>query len=316
MSGQRLSNLELVALCDNYAYKGLDEGLYKLYLPNDQRPHGWLFASNVQRMPWSEDFVIDHGRRTIRLRGHANASSASTACNSAFAEVINNAIDKDIFRTLNKQHSEMFSILGANYPVQLERYAADLFGITARGAHLTVYTMTGDGMRIWVPRRSMSLFTYPGKLDTTVAGGVTAGETPMQNIIREAQEEASLPAELIEKHIRPTGVLTYISYELEKPGGMESCVVPDVIFVFDLEVDANVTPVPEDGEVKEFYLMSVDEVKEALAKEDFKTNSAVVMIDFFIRHGIITPDNEKDYVEIVQRMHRRLPFPVTPDQKI
>jgi hypothetical protein len=58
--------------------------------------------------------------------------------------------------------------------------------------------------------------------------------------------------------------------------------------------------------------MRVDEVKEALSRAEFKTNSAVVMIDFFIRHGIITADNEKDYVEIVQRMHRRLPFPTVP----
>ncbi len=205
----------------------------------------------------------------------------------------------------------MFPILGAKYPVRLERFAADLFGITARGAHLTVYTMTKDGMRIWVPRRSPSLFTYPGKLDTTVAGGVSAGETPMQNIIREAQEEASLPAELIQKGIRTTGLLTYISYELEKPGGNESCVVPDMIYVFDLEVALDVIPVPEDGEVKEFYLMSLQEIKEALATGEFKTNSAVVMLDFFIRHGIITPDNEKNYAEIVMRMHRRLPFPTS-----
>jgi hypothetical protein len=34
------------------------------------------------------------------------------------------------------------------------------------------------------------------------------------------------------------------------------------------------------------------------------------MLDFFIRHGIISADNEEDFVEIRQRMHRRLPFSV------
>ena len=58
--------------------------------------------------------------------------------------------------------------------------------------------------------------------------------------------------------------------------------------------------------------MDVDEIQEALSRGEFKTNSAVVMLDFFIRHGIITSDNEKDYVEIMQRMHRRLPFPTAP----
>jgi 8-oxo-dGTP pyrophosphatase MutT (NUDIX family) len=285
--------------------------LYTLYLPHDDRAHGYLFEANVRRMPWSEDFEVDHSKRIVRLKDPSNGSDPSTACNAAFAKVIDDAIDQDIFRTIHKQHSEPFPILGAKYPVQLERYAADLFGITARGAHLTVYTMTDDGMRIWVPRRNPNMFTYPNKLDTTVAGGITAGETPMQNIIREAQEEASLSADVIEKGIRASNVLTYVSYELEEPGGMESSIVPDVIYVFDLEVGADVTPVPEDGEVKEFYLMGVEETKEALARGEFKTNSAVVMIDFFIRHGIITSENEDDYVEIVQRMHRRLPFPTS-----
>jgi 8-oxo-dGTP pyrophosphatase MutT (NUDIX family) len=270
-------------------------------------------------MPWTEDFVVDHTNLTITVKDSSHGSNSASACTAAFAEVINEAIDKDIFIKIHKQHSEPFPILGAKYPVQLERFAADLFGITARGAHLTVYTIDDDKMKIWVPRRSLSLFTYPGKLDSTVAGGVCAGETPKQNIIREAQEEASLPADRVQRNIRAAGVLTYISYEEESlrtkgdenntPSGTEASIVPDVIYVYDLEVGADVKPVPEDGEVKEFYLMGVEEVKDALARNEFKTNSAVVMIDFFVRHGIITEENEKDYVEIVMRMHRRLPFP-------
>lgn len=89
----------------------------------------------------------------------------------------------------------------------------------------------------------------------------------------------------------------------------QGLVVPDQVFVYDLEVGPDVIPVPRDGEVKEFNLMGVDEVKTSLAAGEFKPNSAVVMLDFFIRHGIITAENEKNYVEIVSRMHRRLPFP-------
>ncbi len=175
-----------------------------------------------------------------------------------------------------------------------------------------MYTKTKDGMKIWVPRRNANMFTYPHKLDTTVAGGVAATETPFQNIIREAQEEASLPEDLITKNIRAVGVLTYMSYFAGIPGGKEAYICPDIVYVYDLEVGPDVKPVPEDGEVKEFYLMSVDEIQEALSQGEFKTNSAVVMLDFFILHGIITSDNEKDYVEIMQRMHRRLPFPTAP----
>ena len=33
-----------------------------------------------------------------------------------------------------------------------------------------------------------------------------------------------------------------------------------------------------------------------------------VLIDFLIRHGIITPENERYYLEIVTRLHGRFNF--------
>jgi hypothetical protein len=50
----------------------------------------------------------------------------------------------------------------------------------------------------------------------------------------------------------------------------------------------------------------VEEVKTALLRGEFKLNSAIVVIDFFVRHGVITAENERDHVEIVCRLHRRL----------
>lgn len=35
-----------------------------------------------------------------------------------------------------------------------------------------------------------------------------------------------------------------------------------------------------DGKVKEFYLMTADEVKTALLRNEFKTNSVAVMVDY------------------------------------
>ena len=113
-----------------------------------------------------------------------------------------------------------------------------------------MYTRTNEGMKVWVRRRNANMFTYPNKLDTTVAGGVAATETPLQNIIREAQEEASLTEDLITKNIRAVGVLTYMSYFAGIPGGKEPYICPDIVYVYDLEVGPDVKPVPEDGEVR------------------------------------------------------------------
>jgi hypothetical protein len=73
-------------------------------------------------------------------------------------------------------------------------------------------------------------------------------------------------------------------------------------------------PSPGDDEVSEFTLHTVDEIMEQMLTQSYKPNCCLVMIDFFVRHGIITEENEPDYVELVTRLRRRLPIPVAPER--
>lgn len=241
----------------------------------------------------------------------SEGKDTSAACDEAFARVVNSIIDNDLFAIVHGEHSELFKIVGSNYPVHIERFATPLFGIVSRGAHLTAYTQTAEGMKIWVPRRSAHLKTYPSMLDTTVAGGVKANLSPYETIVEEAGEEASLPEDLIRSRVRSCGVLTYMSTTNKGYGGENGLVIPDTVYIYDVELPEDTVPKPRDDEVKEFYLMSIDDINIALAKGEFKTNCAVVMIDFLMRHGVITAENEKDFVELSMRMHRRLPFPTS-----
>ncbi len=69
------------------------------------------------------------------------------------------------------------------------------------------------------------------------------------------------------------------------------------MFCYDLDLTEGFTPVPSDGEVAAFHMMPVGEVMELVREtERFKFNCALVLIDFFIRHGLIDPDQEADYV--------------------
>lgn len=265
----------------------------------------------VRKMPWPPEFHVNHTTRKIQLHDESKGEAPSTACNAAFARVVGECIDKNLFQIIDGRHSEPFEILGANYPVQIERYAVPLFGIAMRGAHMTVYTTTPEGMKIWIPRRSGKIWASPGKLDTTVGGGVAAHETPFENLCREADEEASLPTDLVKKYAKSCGVLTYVGVT-DDSICETGLIFPDVVYVYDLEVAADVVPKPNDDEVEGFYLMSVEQVKTRLLNREFKANSAVVVIDFFVRHGIITAENEERYVEMMARMHRKLPVPTSP----
>ncbi|KAJ3573334.1 hypothetical protein NPX13_g4737 [Xylaria arbuscula] len=305
--------LQLITLNDSCPYDpSFFDSLYKFYLPNNDCPHGFLVPDVVEKMPWTSDFKIIHDLpKRVEILDSSNGQDTPAATNAALAKVVKVCQEKDLFN-LNREEYEEFAIVGVKYPVRIFRYAAPLFGIVSQGAHLTAYTNTSTGMKIWVPRLSPTISTFPNKLDSTVAGGISAQDTPLETIIREANEEASLPSNLTRQHVRPAGVLTYISILEQGQGEVGGLVKPDMVHVYDLELAENVIPKPHDDEVKEFYLMTVDGVKAALLRNEFKTNSAAVMIDFFIRHGVISADNEIDYPELNMRLHRRLPFATAP----
>jgi 8-oxo-dGTP pyrophosphatase MutT (NUDIX family) len=270
-------------------------------LPNDDEPHGYMLSEVVNKMPWTAAFDVKHSHPwRVTVLDNSEGKDTANVVNAAFSAVISTCIEQNLFHVLD----------GARYdlPVYIERFATALFGVTTRGAHLVAYRMGEKGMNVWVPRRSAHLYTYPNMLDTTVAGGVKSGVPPFQTIVEEADEEASLPEAFIRQKARCRGVISHMNVTGKDFPGEQGLVTPDYVYVYDIELPEDVIPKPHDDEVSNFTLMSAEELQAALLREEFKPDSAAVLIDFLIRHEIITPDNEPDFVEISMRLHRRLPF--------
>ena len=228
---------------------------------------------------------------------------------------LEDARTRDVFQVLRGWRNEMYPIFGHNKPdettVSMERAGSALFGINTYGVHMTAYVRTVDGIKIWVPRRAKSKQTYGGILDNTVAGGLATGEQPFECIVREAAEEASFPEALIRSNTKPCGTVSYVHIRDERAGGETGLIQPECQYIYDMEVGSDVIPKPCDNEVEDFYLWTIDEVQKALAEGQFKPNCAVVLLDFFIRHGILTAEDDPAYAEIVSRLHRILPFPTS-----
>ncbi len=216
------------------------------------------------------------------------------------------------FQILKGWRNELYPVYGPDGDLlfNIERSASPLFGVVTYGVHMTAFVRSNDGeMKIWTPRRSRNKQTYAGLLDNSVAGGIAAGEKAFDSLIREAEEEASLSAELVRERAKACGTVTYFYIRDERAGGETRLLQPECQFVYDIEVPEDVVLAPGDDEVEEFHLMSVEEVQERLRQGEFKPNCALVMLDFLVRHGIITAENERDYIEISTRLHRRLDFP-------
>lgn len=89
---------------------------------------------------------------------------------------------------------------------------------------------------------------------------------------------------------------------------------PCLLYLYDIEVPGDMIPVPQDEEVAEFRLMSVEEVMDAVLGEEFKRNCVLVMVDFFVRHGLLGLEDERDYVELLWKCRGRLSVPVMPER--
>ena len=174
---------------------------------------------------------------------------------------------------------------------KLDRGAVGFFGIRAYGVHLNGLRRDADGPTLWIGRRASDKKVAPNKLDNMVAGGIGHGHGLYETLVKEAAEEAAVPRNLIDRAV-PVGALLY---RMETKAGLRD----DVLFVFDLDVPADFTPRNTDGEIAEFHAMPAREAVACVRDgDDFKFNVNLVIIDFALRHGLITPD-EPDYLDIV-----------------
>lgn len=69
---------------------------------------------------------------------------------------------------------------------------------------------------------------------------------------------------------------------------------------------------PRDGDAKEFYLMTLDEIKAAFLGDKFKAISTVVAANLFTSYGIISVEVEPNCPEINMRLHCTPPFATSP----
>jgi hypothetical protein len=172
------------------------------------------------------------------------------------------------------------------------------FGTRAYGVHLNGYLWQGGALNLWVGRRSPDKRVAPDKLDNLVAGGIGNGHGLEETLLKEGEEEASIPQTLC-RHAVPAGA---VSYRMETELGIRD----DVLFVYDLEMPADFVPKNQDGEIVQFELMPASAVLDRVrASDDFKFNVNLVILDFALRHGVLRPD-DPEYLAIATGLHRPL----------
>jgi 8-oxo-dGTP pyrophosphatase MutT (NUDIX family) len=158
---------------------------------------------------------------------------------------------------------------------EIERAAARPFGLATQAVHVNGIV---EDESMWLARRSSSKPTDPGMLDNLVGGGINATLSLQETLVKEAWEEAGIPAELAQRAQRG-GTVQLLR---EVPEGVQS----ELIHVFDLELPRDFMPRNQDGEVAELRLAAFAEVRRLIDDtEELTVDAALVALDFFSRRS-------------------------------
>jgi 8-oxo-dGTP pyrophosphatase MutT (NUDIX family) len=254
---------------------------------------GWLRRDNAEALrPFSDVFAIAEERVSLVAPGGFDELSA------ALDGVTERLVAAG---RIAKWRNEFFAVTprwGEPPLFKLDRGVVAFFGVRAYGVHLNGYCREAGALELWIGRRAPDKRVAPDKLDNLVAGGIGHEHGLEATLIKEAAEEAAMPAALAER-ARPVGAIVY---RMENEQGLRD----DVLFLYDLETPADFTPRNTDGEIVAFSLMDAREVIDRVRRsDDFKFNVNLVLIDFALRHGLIRPD-DPEYLDLVVGLRRPL----------
>ncbi|MBE9606635.1 DUF4743 domain-containing protein [Acetobacteraceae bacterium H6797] len=259
-----------IELCNNLASPA---GLLPFSIAGQQV--GWLSPDVARFLAFRpQDFHFDAEGVSLASRLRTRAAREAALAKAAIA------LAKAGFMRLRNEPFDVRRDEEGPVLATLDRGALPLFGIRAQGVHLNGLVRRPEGLFLWMGWRARSKAVAPGKLDNIVAGGVPAGLSPAQTLLKEAGEEASLPPELAAQ-AKPVGRVSYI---MAGEGGMRR----DVLHCYDIELPESFEPRPNDDEVERFELMPVEAVLALVRETDqVKFNVNLVLTDLFLRLGMI-----------------------------
>jgi isopentenyldiphosphate isomerase len=248
----------------------------------------------------SEVFAMKDGLLTLTDSVVAKDLLGRTAAVGTFTEMLKKG---KIVTGWRDELLPVVSSFSGQPALLMERAAVPLFGFKAFGVHVNGYVRdksTGQVAQLWVAKRAKNKSSFPGMLDHIVAGGQPYGISPADNVVKECGEEANIPPQLAGR-ASATGAVSYMN--IDQSGRLKR----DTLFCYDLELPHDFVPTPVDGEVESFELQSLEWVLRKVAKggaDGYKPNCNLVVIDFLIRHGVISPESN-GYLELLDALQMR-----------
>lgn len=247
--------------------------------------------------------------RWVEVRAEAVVLTAGAPKRDAiFTEMNHRLRAQGLIRAWRDEPFPLLSPTTGRVLAVFERASARFWGTLTLGAHATGFVRGTDGRveRLWIARRSEHKATDPGLLDNLVGGGVPAGQSAREALVREGHEEAGLsPGEMASA--RPAGVLRLHRDVAE---GLQH----EWLHAFDLELSPGRVPLNQDGEVASFAALGPGEALACATSGRMTVDAALVTIDFLLRHDLLDDAAAEAGVEAL-RVHTVPPVSESPGSR-
>ncbi|KAJ0165893.1 hypothetical protein CTA2_9573 [Colletotrichum tanaceti] len=194
----------------------------------------------------------------------------------------------------------------------IPRDIAPLFGVTVPAVHVNIYSQSGRETKLYLavhPSRS------PYTLDQCVVSDLQPGDVAIDRIRTEtyAQVEVGIPLHKAPRNKPGEAEIPWIRYfdvapTVLGPGTrVDLLPKPGMLKPYDLKLGPGARLMARDG-VCSIEAFSVEQVKDFLVERKFKPASALVVLDFLVRHKLVG-DSDGDREKLNSRLRRDLGLP-------
>lgn len=197
---------------------------------------------------------------------------------------------------------------GESMALTVQRAALPLFSFPNFGTLLVGFCQKGEcpsDLQLWIARRSRLKRIFPGFLDVVSGGNIGLGQLPVESVMREASEGASLPESYLAKHVRSSGNIVF------SHRSSAGWLLPGLYHTFQLPLPMNsLKTFGHDGEVESFELLDAQECLDKLVAGEFAPSSALAILNFLVRERLYTRDVDVGYDAVLEAMQRDLVVPI------
>jgi 8-oxo-dGTP pyrophosphatase MutT (NUDIX family) len=245
---------------------------------------GWLDDARATRLAQiaPASFAVDSA-----AVGFAPRLRDCYARSAAIAEV---ALTLRAEGALPGWRDERYSVapaFGAQATFVLERGAARWFGVHTYAAHVNGLAQRDGRPRMWLARRSLVKAVDPELLDNLVGGGISAGMSIADTVVKEAFEEAGIAADLARRTV-PAGA---IHVQRALADGLQR----ETLYVHDLDLPADFVPANQDGEAVGHYLVDYTDaariITQSQGPDEMTVDASLVVLDCLLRKGAVAADS-------------------------